>query len=300
MKKLLTLGITLLCGFSLAACGASPSAQHNANEVDGPLPKVGQYTKSDATDPKVTLLAIKYYDRTYQLNGATIKIKTAKLLQMDAATKKQRADYETNLGQDLGKKFYVYQVEYVLTNTSDQKVTSNGFEVINPQGEQLATNDGAADLAASDNIQPKAKKSGTLIAIAKKSDQGKLAKFKLVSPELIDAAGHTTAEAQTIDLRKRANNTSQTAAANSSSDEQSATPAANSNQQTAASAAEHANGDDKVMVAGHSFHHETFAGTDILVGDNGEGEAGEWAANNPATQNDASVKAQLSSIYGNN
>ena len=43
--------MTLLCGFSLAACGASSSAQHNANQVDGPLTKVGQYTKSDATDP---------------------------------------------------------------------------------------------------------------------------------------------------------------------------------------------------------------------------------------------------------
>ena len=71
-----------------------------------------------------------------------------------------------------------------------------------------------------------------------------------MSPELIDAAGHATAEAQTLDLRKRAGNTSQTASANSSATEQSVTPAANSNQQTAASSANHANGDDKVMVAG--------------------------------------------------
>ncbi len=52
MKKLLTLGMTLLCGCSLAACGTSPSAQHNANEADGPLTKV-------ASTPKVTLLTPK-------------------------------------------------------------------------------------------------------------------------------------------------------------------------------------------------------------------------------------------------
>ena len=300
MKKLLTLGAVLLCGFSLAACGSTPSTKPSANEVDGPLTKVGQYTKSDTDDPKVTLLAIKHYNQTYQLNGATVKIKTAKLLQMDATTKKQRADYETNLGQKLGKRFYVYQVEYVLTNTSDQKIASNGFEVINPQGEQLATNDGAADLGASDNLQPKAKKAGTLIAIAKKSDQGKLAKFKIVSPELIDAAGHLTDEAQTIDLHKPADKTSSKTSATSPSNGQSATQASDRDQQTTASSANRASGDDKVIVAGHSFHHETFAGADILVGDNGEGEAGEWAANNPATQNDTSVRDQLSSIYGNN
>ncbi len=57
--------------------------------------------------------------------------------------------------------------------------------------------------------------------------------------------------------------------------------------------------DGKTVIAGHSFHRENFYGNSILVGDNGEGEAGEWAANNPATQNDPNVEAQLKSAYGN-
>lgn len=60
-----------------------------------------------------------------------------------------------------------------------------------------------------------------------------------------------------------------------------------------------ANADGKTIIAGHSFHREDFYGNSILVGDNGEGEAGEWAANNPATQNDPNVEAQLKSAYGN-
>lgn len=57
--------------------------------------------------------------------------------------------------------------------------------------------------------------------------------------------------------------------------------------------------DGKTVIAGHSFHRENFYGNSILVGDNGEGEAGEWAANNPATQNGPNVEAQLKSAYGN-
>ena len=300
MKKLLTIGATILCGLSLAACGSATSSKHNSNEVDGPLTKVGQYNKGESNEPKATLLAIKHYDKTYKLDGATVKVKTAKLLQMDATTKKQRADYETNLGKDLGKRFYIYQVDYVLTNTSDKKVSSNGFEIINPQGEQLSTNDGATDMDTSESIQPKAKKSSYLIAIAKKSDKDKLDKFKIVSPELIDEDGHDTAVAQTIDLLKKSiktNTKSSQSSQSSPTDDQQETQTSSSNQQTAAS---DSNDDDAVIIAGHSFHHGTLGGTDILVGDNGEGEAAEWAVNNPATQNDASVRAQLDSVYGNN
>lgn len=299
MKKLLTIGAAILCGLSLAACGSTASSKHNSNEVDGPLTKVGQYNKGESNEPKATLLAIKHYDKTYKLDGATVKVKTAKLLQMDATTKKQRADYESNLGQNLGKRFYIYQVDYVLTNTSDKKVSSNGFEIINPQGEQLSTNDGATDMDTSESIQPKAKKSSYLIAIAKKSDKDKLDKFKIVSPELIDEDGHDTAVAQTIDLLKKEIKTSTKSSQSSPTDDQQETQTSSGNQQTATSDS-NSNDDDAVIIAGHSFHHGTLGGTDILVGDNGEGEAAEWAVNNPATQNDASVKAQLDSLYGNN
>lgn len=55
----------------------------------------------------------------------------------------------------------------------------------------------------------------------------------------------------------------------------------------------------KVMIHGHSFHYQDFHGTRILVGDHGEGEAGEWAANDPEVQGNSQVESQLSSLYGN-
>ena len=55
-----------------------------------------------------------------------------------------------------------------------------------------------------------------------------------------------------------------------------------------------------LLFAGHSFHHATLGGSDVLVGDNGEGEVGEWYANDPAAQADPNVKAQLSSVYQDN
>lgn len=61
-----------------------------------------------------------------------------------------------------------------------------------------------------------------------------------------------------------------------------------------------ASSSDRVVIAGHSFHHATLGGSDVLVGDNSEGEVGEWYANDPAAQADPNVKAQLSSVYQDN
>ena len=38
--------------------------------------------------------------------------------------------------------------------------------------------------------------------------------------------------------------------------------------------------------------HATLGGSDVLVGDNGEGEVGEWYAYDPAAQADPNAKAQ--------
>ena len=61
--------------------------------------------------------------------------------------------------------------------------------------------------------------------------------------------------------------------------------------------------ENKLIIAGHSFHRSNFHGTDIWVGDNHEGELGEWAANAPEIltnpQLKAQVEAQLKTIYNN-
>lgn len=83
----------------------------------------------------------------------------------------------------------------------------------------------------------------------------------------------------------------------SSSDATSQTAQSSANSSSTSSA-------DSVVIAGHSFHHQDFYGTDILVGDNGEGEAGEWAVNSPEVYGNEStkesVKNQLHDLYNNN
>lgn len=60
------------------------------------------------------------------------------------------------------------------------------------------------------------------------------------------------------------------------------------------------NTEGKTIIAGHSFHREKlYDGTTILVGDNGEGEAGEWVVNDQTARNYPNVKAQLNAAYGN-
>lgn len=57
----------------------------------------------------------------------------------------------------------------------------------------------------------------------------------------------------------------------------------------------------KVVINGHSFHHQNFNdgdnNYDILVGDNGEGELGEWGANDPAVQQSPDLQSQIVSAY---
>lgn len=197
MKKIAQMGAIILCGLMLTACGTKTSKSPAKQEVSGPMTKVGQYQRAEEDYPQATLLAIKHYNKTFNVDGATIKFTTGKLIQMDATTKKQREDYESNFGERLGKKFYVYQIEYVLTNTMKQTIGENGMGVITPRGEQLTINNGAMDFGIEDNVQPEAKKSNYIQALVKKSDKDKMNKFKIVSPTFYDANGDGITEEQT-------------------------------------------------------------------------------------------------------
>lgn len=59
---------------------------------------------------------------------------------------------------------------------------------------------------------------------------------------------------------------------------------------------------DKVVIDGHSFHHQNFYdgdnNYDMLVGDNGEGELTEWAVNSPTGQQDPNMQSKVNAIYG--
>lgn len=74
--------------------------------------------------------------------------------------------------------------------------------------------------------------------------------------------------------------------ANSASSTTADQQASTNQQGQAAQAGQQTGSNGHVTIAGHSFHHEDFYGNDILVGDNSEGEAEEFLANDPSLNKD--------------
>ena len=80
------------------------------------------------------------------------------------------------------------------------------------------------------------------------------------------------------------------------------TKATNANDASSNSSKNDNKDDDKVIIDGHSFHHQNFNdgdnNYDMLVGDNGEGELTEWAVNSPTGQQDPDMQSKVNAIYG--
>lgn len=70
------------------------------------------------------------------------------------------------------------------------------------------------------------------------------------------------------------------------SSQQTGTSSDQQSQQSSQQATESSSDNGHVTIAGHSYHHEDFYGNDILVGDNGEGEAQEYIANDLSLNQD--------------
>ncbi|WP_338231007.1 hypothetical protein [Lactiplantibacillus paraxiangfangensis] len=197
IRKVMTVGTVLLLSITLGACGNNSSSRHSSSsskseKVPGPLTKVGTYTK-DSKSGKITLMSIKkYQNKKIKTKGATYYFKDAKLLKIETTAKDQRADDASNFGKSLSDTYYEYQLEYSLKNNSKSTVSSNGAELITPQGNQVSSNKGSIDGLVGETIQSGAKKSAILQAIAKKDDIKNLSKYKLVSAELYKNGGNYT------------------------------------------------------------------------------------------------------------
>lgn len=209
VKKAVAVGAALLLTVTLGACGSSNSSKNNSTspkseKVSGPLTKVGTYTE-DSKSGKITLMSIKnYHNKSVKTKGATYYFKNAKLLKIETSKKSQRADDSSSFGKSLSDTYYEYQLDYSLKNNSKSTVSSNGSELITPQGNQLSSNKGSIDGLIGETIQPGAKKSSILQAIAKKDDIKNLSKYKLVSAELYKNGGNYTVtdKPATLDFNK--------------------------------------------------------------------------------------------------
>lgn len=198
-NKVLILSATLLTGSVMAGCSkATDTSTPATRQVSGPLKKVGTYTQ-DHDSGKITLLAIKnYHHRSVKTKSATYYFKDAKLLKIETTKPSQREDDANNFGKTLSATYYEYQLEYTLQNNSHQRVTTNGVELITPQGTQQLSNRGAIDGLLGEKLQSDHKKNGILQAVAQKTDINQLSKYRLVSAELTKASGnHATVDVPT-------------------------------------------------------------------------------------------------------
>lgn len=142
MKKYFTFFIALLTvSMLLAACGNSEtstsktqksaakteSSSEDSLKTDGPLEKIGQWSKED-NGTKVTLKKIAKVNKTLDLDPIKMKIDEVKVIE------------RSNL-QESGKnflkqkgikadKFLTIQISYNTENTSDKNVMFNGIEAI--------------------------------------------------------------------------------------------------------------------------------------------------------------------------
>lgn len=198
--KFKKLGLVAVASIMTAGGLATSPVHAFGKHVDGPLTKVGTYTKDE--QGKATLIAIKKPKLTKTIGSFQYKIVDAKLIKFETTRKSQRSDTESNFGQNLPKTYYEYQLGYTLKNNSSKAVTSNGAEIINAAGKQMSANQGAMDSLIGEKIQAGASKSGFVQCVASKSDKKKMLGYKLVTPELVtDGNDDNAVEAQTVNLK---------------------------------------------------------------------------------------------------
>lgn len=267
MNKAITIGTAIMMSLSLAACGSSKNNTSSNNA-----------TSSKKVAPK------------YHKVGDTVKVGKVTYTLKSVEVTNERNEFEDNQPK------YVIKVVYHVKNNSDKELPIGAdLDAYGPDNNKLKSY--PIDNTTLDSIA-----AGKEADVTTGFGADKLGTFELQFSPLV-----STEKPVKFRVKVKSSSESQTSDSNSQqqfsqSQQQNNTQGqqpSNSQSQTAQSqAGSSSNGD--VNIAGHSFHHEDFYGTDILVGNNGEGEAGEWAANDPSVQGNPDVKAQLNSAYDNN
>lgn len=266
MNKAITIGTAIMISLSLVACGS----KNNSNSSN--------HTTSSKVSPK------------YHKLGDTVKVGKVTYTLKSVEITNERNEFEDSQPK------YVIKVVYHVKNNSDKEL---------PIGADL-------DAYGPDNTKLKSYpvNNTTLdsIAAGKEADvttgfgTDKLGTFELQFSPLISTEKPVKFRVKVKASQESESNADnqQSVNAQQTSSSQMQSPASQAQETQQSNTASSNNGSDDVTIAGHKFHHEDFYGTDILVGNNGEGEAGEWAANSPEVQGNSEVKSQLNSAYGNN
>lgn len=269
MNKVFTIGAAIMMSLSLAACGSS-SNNTSSNKA--------------TTSKKV---APKYYKV-----GDTVRVGKVTYTLKSVEVTSERNEFADDQPKN------VIKVVYHVKNNSDKELPIGAdLDVYGPDNTKLKSypiNDTTVDSVAAGKEADVTTGFGTdklgtfELQFSPLISTDKPVKFRVkVKPSEVNSSSESSSnDQQQFSQSQQQNNTQGQQSSN------------NQSQTAQSQASSSSNGD--VNIAGHSFHHEDFYGTDILVGNNGEGEAGEWAANDPSVQGNPDVKAQLSSAYDNN
>lgn len=263
MNRAFTIGATILISLSLAACGSKNNSNSNNR------------TTNTKVSPK------------YHKLGDTVKVGKVTYTLKSVEVTNERNEFEDNQPK------YVIKIIYHVKNNSDKELPIGAdLDAYGPNNNKLKSypvNDTTLDSIAA----------GKEADVTTGFGSDKLGTFELQFSPLVSTEKPVkfrvkVKSSQVSNSSSTSSQSTQGKQSVSSPQTQSSTSQNQEAQQNTTSS------NNDVTIAGHKFHHEDFYGTDILVGNNGEGEAGEWAANSPEVQGNPDVKAQLNSTYDNN
>ncbi|WP_397537841.1 hypothetical protein [Rummeliibacillus pycnus] len=160
MKKVLAqISIALFALGMLSACGSSKDdtsaekengvketqtkegTKTNADKAeskeikDGPLTKVGQWTKEDG-GTKVTLAKIANPNKEINLDPIKLNIKTIKFLERTNIQDSEKEYIKELYNKDISNKLNVIQISYTVENTSDKDITFFAFNKLTTNTKQ--------------------------------------------------------------------------------------------------------------------------------------------------------------------
>ncbi|MCU4690978.1 DUF4352 domain-containing protein [Limosilactobacillus reuteri] len=267
MNKAITIGTAIMMSLSLAACGSSKNNTSSNNA-----------TSSKKVAPK------------YHKVGDTVKVGKVTYTLKSVEVTNERNEFEDNQPK------YVIKVVYHVKNNSDKELPIGAdLDAYGPDNNKLKSY--PIDNTTLDSIA-----AGKEADVTTGFGADKLGTFELQFSPLVSTE-------KPVKFRVKVKSSSESQQSGSSSQQETSQsqqqisqnqPQSNQNQsQVAQSKVNASSSSSDVNIAGHSFHHEDFYGTDILVGNNGEGEAGEWAANDPSVQGNPDVGSQIGAIYNN-
>lgn len=198
-KSLALTGLTMLLASTLVACsnttdngGKSSSSDAktsqkskkntSSNEVtNGQLIKVGEW-KNDTIQGKMKLVKTSKINKKYSSGSYDITLKDFKMFEVTPKddTQKEAASTAFNSSTGVTTPYYEIQVQYTITNNTDESVQFNGIKsIVTGSGTQMDLSSGMQDLGIGAEVAANATKSTAVMGLINTDEKNKLNKLTI-------------------------------------------------------------------------------------------------------------------------